>query len=499
MSAALIMLLYSAMLCVAGSASLIAQMPAPTAPSANVADTGDFAHGPSDFSRYTTPGLCVAAARYTSVVLRRTQAAQAIMDTIRDQFPTRDTLPASAIAVAQRCSARFSVSGTPAPELSDLLTLSLLAGNDSMARQVVERRLALTRNTAQRDTLFEAAIAAYLGAAPARMSLAQALVAQVDKLGPSEQITRLAMHDSLLVFAVATYDTAQIRQEANRLIALGHEVPASALQYDYHPIAEAYSGLLAIAFVAHPESLTTIAAAAKADLQRFPSGRTFPPNKPYWRAELLDYTNASLDQVLAALSPLADPRVFGQTPPPLHATSWFPTSPASWPPGSGPVSLIVYGGYGVCFGNLTGQYDFNGCGGFGELHAAEFEKIARYAASGIPVTLAVETWRSGFGGLPQSAAANVDTLRWYYRDHLKLPVNVAVVVDSVQQIPAPDGRQYPCNASDRFACPDTSASAKRYLTSEFPVVLLGRDGRLFYAGRFSPLLDALLARFRMNK
>jgi hypothetical protein len=154
---------------------------------------------------------------------------------------------------------------------------------------------------------------------------------------------------------------------------------------------------------------------------------------------------------------------------------------------------MVYGGHGVCFGDLTGRASSHSCE-YGALGPSEIATIAQYAAKGIPVTITVETWHTGLGGLPRAAAKNVDTLRWYYRDHLKLPVNVAVVVDSVSQLPAPDGRRYPCNSYAEYFCRDTSASAHRYLNSATPVVVLGRDGRLLYAGTFSPLLDALLTR-----
>ena len=457
-------------------------------------DTGDFAPGPSDFSRYTVPGLCDGAARYTSAVVRRTGAAQAVLDTIRDRAPTHDTLPAAAISAARRCATRFTVAAVPPAELSDLFTLALLTGNDSMAHMVVQRRLTLAHDVAQRDTVFEAAISGYLAAAPARLVAAEALVVQVDGLGTAAQSTRLAMHDSLLAFAMSTYDTVHIRREANRLIALGHEVPVSAIQYDYDPITKAYTGLLAIAFVAHPDSLSAIAAAAKGDLQRFPPGRTFPPGKPYWGGEVLDYKTASVDKVLDALSPLSDPNALGQRAPQLSATYWFPKAHSVWPPGGGAVSLIVYGGYGVCLGDIAGGWAFNMCGGFGELHAGALAKIARYTSQGIPTTIALESWKGGMGGVPRSALANADTLEWYYRDHLKLPVNVAVVVDSLKQIPAPDGRLFPCNVQDDFFCQDTSAIAKRYLNANAPVVLLGRDGQLLYSGTFSPLFDALLAR-----
>ena len=465
-------------------------------------DTGAFALGPNSFARYTAPGLCRAAALYTARVQRLTRAAQYVLDTIQTMALARDTLPARAIEVALACGEHFTVKGTPAPELPDLFALALLANKDTLASAVVQRQLFLAPRGAARDTVRLTALHEYLTAEPARVAAAEAVVAYIDALGPSAQAMRLMAHDSLLAFASAMYDVDRMRTEAARIIALGKAVPTEAIKYDYDPIVQAYKALLTIAFVAHPDSVSAVAVRAQQDLRRFPPGTAFPPGKPVYEGETLDYKTASLDGVLRGLSPIgADLLMFGKAPPPLQATYWFPTL-AHRPPGTGQVSLMVYGGHGACLGGLWGFDVASGCGGFfaglGGTAEENQEKLAvklsRYVARGASLTVVDETWPgAALGRLPDSAAANADTLRWYYQEHLKLPVTVAIVADVIQQFPTPDGRRFPCDVDERFVCTDQGANAQRYLNGNKPLVLLGRDGGLLYAGSFSPLFEAVLA------
>ena len=466
-------------------------------------DTGVFAPGPASFARFTVPGLCRAAALYASTVQRQTRAAQGVLDTIHLTAPTRDTLPRQAVTLARTCGARFTVKETPVPELPDLFALALQAGNDTLAEAVMRRQLALAASPTERGTVLMTAIGGYLTAEPARVSAVEAIVAQVDALGPTMQGVRLAVHDSLLRFAESSYDTVYMRQEAERIIALGHDIPTDYHQYAYDPVVDAYRALLEITFVAHPDALPALAARAKEDLSRFPAGRRFPSDAS-WTEQIPDYKTASLDAVSRWLAPAElQEAIQGQmpSPPPLQASYWFPARPAHWPPGTGSISLVVYSGHGPCLGGITGGGSYNACG-WNNVGAGVHTALARYAALGLPITIVVETWRNALGQLPASVVTNADTLRWFYRDHLKLPVTVAVVADSLQELPTPDGRLFPCDADGSVVCWDRSANAQRYLSLSRPVLLLGKRGELLYSGAlqwadgqsraFSPLFDALL-------
>jgi hypothetical protein len=468
-------------------------------------DTGAFARGPTTFAHYTAPDLCRAAAYYTSVVQRRSAAAQEVMDTIRDDAPTRDTLPAQAIATARACLRNFTVAGTPASELNDLLWTAMDANEDSLGHAVVQRQLALARSAAGRDSVLLAELGVFLRAEPQRWQATEVVVKQIDALGLSAQAVRLQAHDSLLFNAYWADDTVQMRREAERILALGREVPTVQIKFDYDPLCQAYHALIALAIVEHPDSLLAVAARAKQDLQRFPSAKYFPEGQVSFYS-IMDYKTATVAQVLANLSPIgANTVMMGQVLPPLQATYWFP-KPVHWPPGSGPLSLVVYDGPGPCLGGING-----GCGANISLGAGTIEAIqdrlaallkryaARYGPRGLAITVVAETWPgASLGGLPDSVPANVAAIRRYWQDHWQLPVTVAVVVDTVQQFSVPDGRLFPCTAAQTNVCRDQSANAQRYLQTFAPAVLLGRDGHLRYAGGVSPggtpLLEAAIAR-----
>ena len=465
-------------------------------------DTGVFAPGPASFARFTVPGLCRAAALYTSTVQRQSRAAQEILDTIRQTAPARDTLPSQAITLARTCASRFTVQGTPAAELPDLFALALQGGNDTLAQAVVRRQLALATSPAERAPVFMAAIGGYLSAEPSRVPAAEAIGKQVDALGPAMQDVRLAVHDSLLRFAESSYDTVNMRQEAERIVALGREIPTDFHQYAYDPVVDAYRALLEITFVEHPDSLRALATRVKEDLSRFPAGRHFPSDAA-WTEQIPNYKTASLDDVLHTIAPGdLEEAVLSPAPSALQASYRFPAL-SDRSSSTASLSLVVYGGHGPCLGGISGYSADNSCGWAG-LGPGVYTALARYAALGLRITIVVETSRIALGTLPASVVANADTLRWYYQDYLKLPVAVAVVADSLQQLPAPDARLFPCVVDAWYICKDQSENARRYLDKNRPVVLLGEGGKLLYAGTFefadgqprafSPLFDALLRR-----
>jgi hypothetical protein len=478
--------------------------PVALAPALAPVDTAIFAPSPTpaDVAHYATPGLCWAAAVYTSVVQRRTDAAQSVLDTIRQTAPTRDTLPAAAVAVAQACLRHFTVAGTPVPQLVDLFTAALQAGEDSLARAVVGRQLALAATPAARRAVQLDAIQAYLAAEPARVAAAESVVAQVDAAGAPA--TRLAAHERLLAFARSTYDTTRMRQEAERIIAAGQAGPFAAIQYHYEPLINAYDALMAIAFVAHPDSMPALAARAQHDLQRFPPGKDFPDSVVQATlAYMTDYKTMSVQQLLAQLTPMPpeEQSAVNTVPAPLQATYWYPR-PAHWPPGDGPLSLVVYANHGTCVGPFHVGENYGDCGaavrgisGNETSRQVKFVDIvarlaARFSQRGLSITVVAETWPgASLGLLPDATTANAEAIRWYYQDYLKLPVTVAVVVDTVQPLRAPDGRVFPCDASPLLqvhVCGNRTPNTSRYANYNDPAVLLDRAGHLLYAGVFTP-------------
>src|ERR1035437_7796607 len=75
-------------------------------------DTGAFAPGHRDFSRYDTPGLCLAAAKWTRHVLHRTLEAHDSLFLLRET-PERDILGSGGTAaIAQTCATHLQGTDT---------------------------------------------------------------------------------------------------------------------------------------------------------------------------------------------------------------------------------------------------------------------------------------------------------------------------------------------------------------------------------------------------
>ena len=103
-------------------------------------DTGAFAPGYKDYSRYLIPELCVAAARNAGDVMTRPLATQIWLATIRDYAPEQDSLPTRVSQIARACGAHFTVEKTDEENLPALFNLALLERNDSLARAVLRHR-----------------------------------------------------------------------------------------------------------------------------------------------------------------------------------------------------------------------------------------------------------------------------------------------------------------------------------------------------------------------
>ena len=94
--------------------------------------------------------------------------------------------------------------------------------------------------------------------------------------------------------------------------------------------------------------------------------------------------------------------------------------------------------------------------------------------------------------LPPTAEA--DSIAWFLRDYLKLPVTVAVVEDSIEQLPAPDGRRYKLDTA-YYGHGDWIEPGSRGGPRDIPVLYYGPNGKLRYAGDYSepPLIRELIA------
>jgi hypothetical protein len=462
-------------------------------------DTGDYAPGHRDFARYTTPLWCVQAARTETAYRRRTAAAQAATDTPWQTVLAQDTLPADVVRIAGICGARFldqPVATMAAADLPDLFTLALLAGYDTLAQAVLTRRVALAATDSARDHLWLEGLDTLLHTEPVRLTMATALVAHLDALGPSALQTRVAAHERLLAFGIQRFDRPLIRQQAERLLALERpgEQPIPIKIALVTGRLAAYRALFQVAYVDHPDSLPALAQRIQQDLRQ-PGWTEHRDN--LWKQSFttIDHLyTASPDALLAWVSGESQSGLIlnDRRPPPVTARYWFPADSTAGQntvqPMPGHVSLVL-GLDSYCFdADLWDSWGRDNC-------TTWIARVARwqhqYAAAGLRMTVVTDTHGHALYSGPLTPAAEAQAIAWYVQQFAHLPVPVAVQQQTITRHLAPDGT----------IAYDTAAFARTYRgwepEKQALVVLTDRDGHLVYQAnneKDSAPLEALLAR-----
>lgn len=279
-----------ALACMPFAQSLVAQSVAPghSAP-AITTDTGALAPGHRNFSRYSTPSLCLSAVESELATAHRSLAAQAAATALL-RTPERDTLPTNVIMVARSCIAPFTVRTLPARELRSLFVLALAAGKDSLAESVLDRQVVAATTDSARVRLFAAALADYLAASPARVDAARALLVRAQRPGGvnAANIGRLwvQLHLALLDFWERTRPDAPERaQAADSILTFVREGHATSLlgKERQEAVMQCYQVLMSVAYLIHPDApdsaLLQLAQHAKDDLSWIPPDTTwYDPN-----------------------------------------------------------------------------------------------------------------------------------------------------------------------------------------------------------------------------
>lgn len=459
-------------------------------------DTGDFAPGNKEFSRFTAPGMCIGAVHVMRDVANRSFARE-VQHLLRDTMVTGDTLPPVAGDVARRCMARFQVRTIPAATLPDLFTLALHADADSLARAVVARQLAAASDGATKTTVLQAAVDSYLQAEPARVAAAVATAAQIDALTVTAD-KKLVAHYAVLQYALSHWDVPTITAEAERLIAIGQQSPMADVRYAWEPILRAYAALGAVAYVEAPDSVMAVMARAKADLGRYPPANTWPDGISYSPIMLTQFKSITPAQVRNVLLPFNAQQYAGRPLPPVTAAYWFPKAPDRWPPGTGRVSLVVYGGWLMarCRQDDAGLLIYPTYQGIGcrALYTWLPQWTQRHGSQ-LDITLVSREEGEAVRSITLSPQAEADSVRWFYQEYLKLPVRVGFVRSALRELPGVDGR---------VQRRDTTALAVLFQQSKWStrnydggvVILYDGRGALVYVGPDldDPIFRQLLGR-----
>ena len=424
-------------------------------------DTGILIAGHRDFTRYDTPGWCLAAGTWANALQHRSLESQMLLDTIP---AWEDTLGASATAsLTRRCGTRFTAGDARPEQLEDLFELALQQQNDSLAQAVAARAIQTGAAGAQN---LEQTLAAYLHAQPPRLAAAAALVTQVEAQRGGAVALQVSLAGQLLTFWTQRADTTQSRQVAEHLVALGQRlrpaerVPLLAVG---QPLFHAYQMLLTLAFLtghAAPEALERVRAQyAAAD-----GSASLAPLVTFGLPA--DATFAQLDAIGAL--PRTDQRMNEQNHkifPPFHAAYWFPATADTVQPQPGQVTLYLQKPSALWPPRLR-------------------RWLARYGARGLQVVYVLTTlgypalWNhlpesgGGTARQPWTPATEAEAYAQYLQVYQQVPVTVAVQETPVQRWPAPDGRRLVINWPTFAGYPNTGLSDD--------VRLVGRDGRVLW-------------------
>ncbi|HXC24488.1 MAG TPA: hypothetical protein VNU46_01135 [Gemmatimonadaceae bacterium] len=476
-------------------------------------DTGEWAPGHRDWTRYTDPLLCLEAARLTREVLRGGLAVRAGYDTLQ-YMPEQDTLPAAVAVTARACGTRFfKIAGTAESSLPVLFELALLARNDSLAHAVVARRIALTRTDTARWQVMLWAIGGYVGAEPARVLAAEALVAQLDQRDSAALLARQSAHVMMKGLGLMMYDPARIRREDDSVIALSSRMKTKELIGDTigvgaKALVDSWVHEFGLAYIWYPDSLPMLAQRLQEvyrtpEIQRYlicvankicpaiwPNGYNIPPDVIFW----------PVHQVISKFEPWevsdlgswnarsGSPDTGNLTRRRLPAVYWFPaTDGDSVQPEPGKVTLIIDDLTWNCLNSEEQNVWINDC---------DRDKIARmrsflwhYGKAGLTVTVVKAIHADSMNvrlhtPMPSDTVARI--YGWFVRDVLHLPVSLAVdTVSKMLQLPAPDGRMwYRYEQAGGSVWDDGFSSRNAFGSAEGLVwrgaMLFDRDGRLLW-------------------
>ncbi|HEU6451578.1 MAG TPA: hypothetical protein VFT57_09180 [Gemmatimonadaceae bacterium] len=415
-----------------------------------------------DVVRYATVEQCLAASQRAQEGVDRRDARVVWRDTMPpDHQRALSPAPAIVTETARRCAARFAGSTASPESFISLFELYLVAGRDADAASLLARRLAALPDTAtrvQRTAVVDTAIGIYLGAQPARVAAAEALLLERAQ-SRGDRIQSLAIYHQLMRSATRVGDSATARRAAERIVAAADSLTRDERESDEFEKLAGGEGGEQLVFDALNvlsgddvfldslrQGTAAYAAIKRANWLRATKGRF----------EALDYP-------------------IGAKAPKLTADFWFPAGAASSPrPASGEISLIVFlPGHCMQYGSSEGTSSFGGCANlFAQLH-----RLTKRFPD-LDVTIAAQTKGHFYYEKPPSPEEEAEWIRKWMEGY-DVQGAIAVSTTPFWRLPSPDNRRI-----DQF---DKAPNVKNYSFKGIwrPMsglkVLVDQDGRIVAA------------------
>lgn len=409
-------------------------------------DTGAFAPGFRDFSRFNTPGLCLAAARVTWAKFHVTLKAQSAADSTQmDTIGMGETAP-----IARACEAQVLRHGPPSSatihDAYMLFDLALFEGNDTLARANLTKMVSDAPTPAKRDSVWVFGLRAYLWRG--WPLAAQQLMAEVDAVGPAARDAQLQMHYLLqLHYAQQDADSIPLRREIDHVLQMTEMQPKHLDPNSYLFEELSFANLIILTANTRPDSVNAVATRMQRELSAYKTSPEVTKSR-IWK----DWPNFSVSAVINYYAPTwftYRQRGGGVAAPRLQADYWFPprgrASNDTVRPLPGKVNVI-------CKLGPPEQGLERGTGYSARALVTDVQHwLAQYGADHLEVTLVrpaagYATFGTDFQDvnevrLFQTPAEEARLWDWYIHDYKQLPVTVAVQVQHYIWLPPPDGRR----------------------------------------------------------
>jgi hypothetical protein len=432
------------------------------------------ASGRGDFSRYNTPSLCAAAVRNARKRAERTievQNAQ-LQDSLnaedeamgasgsqRDRVLGDPRTVAQLATVARTCAAHLRVDSASAAELPDYFVLSLVAQDDALTQQVIQRWTS-TPKRKERGRIWPQIVEGYLAANPARVATAQAVIAQLDTSHSVGLDARLQARQRLLEYAMDHFDLALARHEAEEIITVGTAPTGMRTGRVANAVASSFMVLMRMAMMNQPGELTALGQKAKKALAEF------VPDPNYWPFDAAAISADSLVTILSGKSSKQRTAV-GAAVDSLTPAFTF-GGPDSVSGTSHRATLTVF--QNALFSKFT----------LASHYARVFAQLKRWHQQyGAQLGIRIVTTTNGYWayGQPSSGPVPADSeaqrVRTLFQDYFTLPFDVSVVATTLHK------------RVDGLRVADPLPFTQKYLGVEYRpegAILTDAQGRLRYAG-----------------
>jgi hypothetical protein len=391
-----------------------------------IADTGRMIVAYKDFSRYTSPYMCLAS--LTGMMHRQWRRHE--QDTV-EQYSPGDTLPTEAMVKGRACIAKLDLRTMTPPELYAAMKMYVLLKDSAMVDALVARRMAQASTTEAKGQVMKEAIGLLWRARPTQREHAVAMMRQLDALGHDARIARLQAAADLYEMSLFWFDTTGMQHYRAEVKTIRAELTPAERQ-DYSETLTGWNAPMTLAWLrADPQLPSVVHAdfqAFQGVLAKFHNGQPLPPG---------------VEQMVTAFA-----QRVGQPADSVSGKFWFNAGNTSHRPTPGRVNLVMQ--VDKSNGTMTNEL-------------AMIRRIAKKYAADVDVTLVVKTKGYSWSSPPQTPEAEAKTDAWYFLKYMKLPVTL--VVDET-----------PFTRDDTGRRQDGQIDFEKHYMLRWG--LIGRDGRL---------------------